>query len=308
MVQLCFLTQSASRMASNKMNLKRSASPIGGGDRRDLSGSFVPGDYDVICGKGKGCFNHQGNKNFRKIVGLFLESYSEASSKLEKSAIVSAIIQTVRSQSGEGGFVKKDSSTGLWVEVGDHLAREKVGQTIRDALHFQYRSSTKAKKKRRQVEQAKASANMNQISMSHFEISSKINGLKDKVTETSTDRQLSDLFTQANLEILNELNRLNQLRPVEAAPETTMANLGQASLPMPSLPRPPSPRPQSFSNHNAIINDMSFSLPMNYQPHMQNPSLQNLLSPATLLQDSRNFLQENGVYDDDDDSVSVYPL
>lgn len=64
-------------------------------------------------------------------------------------------------------------------------SREKVGQTIRDALHFQYRSSTKAKKKRRQVEQAKASANMNQISMSHFEISSKINDLKDKVTETS---------------------------------------------------------------------------------------------------------------------------
>ena len=71
---------------------------------------------------GKGCFNHEGNKNFRKIVGLFLESYSEATSKLEKSAIVSAIIQTVRSQSGEGGFVKKDTRTGFWQEVGDHLA------------------------------------------------------------------------------------------------------------------------------------------------------------------------------------------
>lgn len=51
MVQLCFLTQ-ASRMASNKFNMKRSASPSGGGDRRDLSSSFVPRDYDVICGKG----------------------------------------------------------------------------------------------------------------------------------------------------------------------------------------------------------------------------------------------------------------
>jgi hypothetical protein len=60
-----------------------------------------------------------------------------------------------------------------------------TGQTIRDALHFQYRSSTKAKKKRRQTEQAKANANMTEISKAHLEISSKIDDLKSKVRETS---------------------------------------------------------------------------------------------------------------------------
>ena len=77
-----------------------------------------------------------------------------------------------------------DPLTGVWQEVGDHLAREKVGQTIRDALHSNYKSSTKAKKKRRQAEQAKADDSMTMISSSHFQISSKIEDLMAKVTTT----------------------------------------------------------------------------------------------------------------------------
>ena len=111
-----------------------------------------------------------------------LDRYSEASTKLEKSTIVSSILQTVRSQSPEGGFIKLDPASGTWQEVGDHLAREKVGQTIRDALHSNYRSSTKAKKKRRQAEQAKAEDSMTIISSAHTQISSKIEDLMAQVT------------------------------------------------------------------------------------------------------------------------------
>ena len=38
---------------------------------------------------------------------------------------------------------------------GDHVAREKVGQTMRDMLHTKYKSSTKSKKHRRKEIQAK---------------------------------------------------------------------------------------------------------------------------------------------------------
>lgn len=71
---------------------------------------------------GKGCFNHEGNKKYRKSVEFFLERYSNAKSKVDKSVIVSAIIDTVRSRADGGGFVKKDVSTGHWYEVGDLLA------------------------------------------------------------------------------------------------------------------------------------------------------------------------------------------
>lgn len=131
-----------------------------------------------------------------------------------------------------------------------------------------------------------------------------------------TDRQLSDLFTQANLEILNELNRLNQMRSGETQqqqqqPQPVMASRGQQQRSMPSLPTQPlQMQQQSFSMNNFNLNDMNFAFPMAFQGQMQNPSLQNLLSPATIVQDhTRGLQQENKYDDDDDDSVSaIYPL
>lgn len=89
---------------------------------------------------------------------MHLERYAAATTKQDKSRIVSEIVDTIRKSSPDGGFVKLDPLTGSWREVGDHLAREKVGQTLRDSLHTKYSSSTKAKKQRRQAEKARARA------------------------------------------------------------------------------------------------------------------------------------------------------
>ena len=70
---------------------------------------------------------------------------------MEKSLIVTTIVDAVRDVSPNGGFVKKDPKTGVWYDVGDPLAREKIGQTIRDQLHSKYKSSTQAKKERRKA-------------------------------------------------------------------------------------------------------------------------------------------------------------
>jgi hypothetical protein len=120
-----------------------------------LPEDFVPGDDDVICGRGRNCFNHNGNERFRRIVTGYLEQYSKSSSKMEKSYILSDIVAKVRKSSPNGGgFVKKCPETKRFYEVGCFLAREKTSQAFRDALHDQYKSSNSAKKKRRQVSQA----------------------------------------------------------------------------------------------------------------------------------------------------------
>ena len=86
-----------------------------------------------------------------------LEKYSAASSRPEKSEILSSIVAEVRLNSPQGGFVKQDTASGKWFEVGDFLAREKTSQAFRDALHENYRSSKKSKhEKRRQRTKAKA--------------------------------------------------------------------------------------------------------------------------------------------------------
>ena len=107
-----------------------------------LSKDFEPGNFDVICGRGKTCYNHPGNINFRKLVETYLTQYDNARSKVAKSMVVSAIANDVRRQSPTGGFVKQDTDTGMWVEVGEYMAREKIGQALRDSLHMKYRSST----------------------------------------------------------------------------------------------------------------------------------------------------------------------
>ena len=118
-----------------------------------LSESFTPGINDVILGRGRKCYSHPGNKKLADMVKLMLAPYSIADTKKAKSEIIFNIVIQVREQSKEGGgFVKLDESTGRYYEVGNHLAREKVSQTFRDALSVKYKSSTSAKSYRRKQE------------------------------------------------------------------------------------------------------------------------------------------------------------
>ena len=92
---------------------------------RKLIGFNGPSRNDVICARGKKALLHPGNLAFRKLVNSKLDEYSMARSKLQKSAIVTDIVDMIRRGSPEGGFVKEKN--GEWYEVGDHIAREKTG-------------------------------------------------------------------------------------------------------------------------------------------------------------------------------------
>jgi hypothetical protein len=120
-----------------------------GHNKRLLPESFTPGPYDVIFGRGRKVFMHEGNQRFRTVVADSLQEYSDTTTKMEKSYLLCDIVAKVRNNSPNGGFVKKDPKNGRWHEVGDFLAREKTSQAFRDALHDQYKSSNTAKKMRR---------------------------------------------------------------------------------------------------------------------------------------------------------------
>ena len=113
-----------------------------------LSKDFVPSNLDVICARGKHIYDHEGNRRFRSLVKDHLPTYSQCVTKMQKTQLVSHIIDTVRRASPHGGFVKQVNGT--WYEVGNRRAKEKTGQTMRDLLHTRYASSTKAKARARQ--------------------------------------------------------------------------------------------------------------------------------------------------------------
>ena len=104
----------------------------GRAQRKILDADWTPCSWSVICARTKDARNHMGNKRLRVLVDSHVEKYAKAS-RIEKGIIVSSIIDSVRQASNGGGFVKQDKA-GIWTEVGDAVAREKVGQSIREGL------------------------------------------------------------------------------------------------------------------------------------------------------------------------------
>jgi hypothetical protein len=192
-----------------------------------LQATFTPGPFDVICGRGKVAKNHSGNRHFRNKVQEALLEYSRSDFKLGKSMIVSDIVESVRRGSPLGGFVKWCSCSciktndeedhehgggGQWFEVGDHLAREKVGQSFRDLLHVQYKSSTKAKRKRRTEEVNEFEVDMEQIASSNLSVRQHSKKLQMSLEQAVvvgvkkvSDMQVLRLFTNTNIELLQAL-------------------------------------------------------------------------------------------------------
>lgn len=108
-----------------KKQTVRLAKGLAAHNMKPLSESFELGEYDVICGRGRKCFNHIGNKRFRKIVKDYLPKYADASAKLDKTFIICDVVNRIRKNSPNGGFVKKDPMSGRYFEVGDFLAVSK---------------------------------------------------------------------------------------------------------------------------------------------------------------------------------------
>jgi hypothetical protein len=179
-----------------------------------LDAAYSLSNHDVICGRGKVCFNHPGNQKLRELVASSLKIYSQAACKVEKSIIVSNIVDVIRRGSPNGGFVKQDPSGHYWLEVGDRLAREKVGQTLRDALSTQYRSSRGAKNMRRKMDQTQSRNQEDTTTTSellieqcNYEVSAVMVQLTTEVNEDLPDAKCEELFTAANVAILEKVKR-----------------------------------------------------------------------------------------------------
>jgi len=193
-----------------------------------LPSSFIPSSYDVICAQGKEAKNHTGNIYYRKLITEALDAYSQATSRMEKSQIVTDIVETVTTNAlydagdgseghdhgstesvsggggGYGGFIKKDRATGRYYQVGDDFAREKIGQNLRDSLSNKYKSSTKAKRTRRLAASTDLNKQVERLIQSNPLVQHKREMLHSKCMneENTTEYCMNQLFMQTNLEIL----------------------------------------------------------------------------------------------------------
>lgn len=117
-----------------------------------------------------------GNIRFRKLVEANALLYVEAQTKFEKTKAIADLIEKIRHDSPDGGFVKKDFYTGRWYEIGLERARDKVGHAIRKAADKlveqkedrKQKKGGKAKAAAKESQQHRTTESMNSSSPSQF--------------------------------------------------------------------------------------------------------------------------------------------
>lgn len=109
---------------------------------KPLPQDFTPTGYSVILGRGKGSYNYVGNKRCRVIVKSFLDDFYGRETRSERAVTVSKVISVIRKAAPIGAFVKLDG--GLWHEVSDKIAREKIFTMFRDVRDAECREALRA--------------------------------------------------------------------------------------------------------------------------------------------------------------------
>eukprot|EP00980_Cylindrotheca_fusiformis_P014055 scaffold3670_cov124-Cylindrotheca_fusiformis.AAC.31 len=157
-----------------------------------LPADFVPQPYSVRIGRGKVCSDATGNRRLQVLASSYLEDYNNASTKMEKSVIVSKIVDAIKEACPVGAFIRRED--GKWWEVDDVSAREKVGTIIRDLLADKYRSSSKAKISRRQKHKQQNSSTTGTTSVAEKE--SSITGRTSVIEQDSATTSWTSVVDQ----------------------------------------------------------------------------------------------------------------
>ena len=98
-----------------------------------LPNHFQPRQIDVLCGRGRGVWDHVGNRRFKTMISEIAPKYATARTKMDKGAIVASMVDKLREQGVL--FVKKDNKTQSWYDIGEYQAREKTSHAIRDHIY-----------------------------------------------------------------------------------------------------------------------------------------------------------------------------
>lgn len=191
---------------------------------RPLHEGFAPRPHDVICARGKKAFNHPGNKYFRTLVQRNTPRYAKVTSKIERSIIVTEIIDEIRSNKG-CGFVKFDGT--VWVDVGELLAREKAGQLFRNSLSTMYRSSVKSKKLRRKDVTSRLHISTHVVMTSNTDVNAIMQTMADESERRNelSDEDIMALFTYRNQQMLHVIKNDNELKQRFATAETSSSTV-----------------------------------------------------------------------------------
>jgi hypothetical protein len=95
------------------------------------SGIVHPHDHDVLAGRGNFVNYHAGNEHFRHLVRKYKVDYVQCP-KPQKGKFSKLIVDEIQNRTPPGRFLKQDSSTKLWYDIGEKKAMDKTRQALRE--------------------------------------------------------------------------------------------------------------------------------------------------------------------------------
>ena len=111
--------------------------------------SLVPGEKDVLCGRGGFTINHPGNKKYRAVIKTNKAVYNQCRLHAEKRDVSIAIVAAIREGGGRFLQPRKVEDTNqtaagtiTWCEIGDPKAVEKTLQALREKSSNTLRTRT----------------------------------------------------------------------------------------------------------------------------------------------------------------------
>lgn len=88
-----------------------------------------PTDNDVISGRGRGVWTHQGNIILKSVIKSHCEKYDKAANKSEKIKITNEVYEIMVSRGAR--YIRQEDEEGRWVELTKEEAREKTAKALR---------------------------------------------------------------------------------------------------------------------------------------------------------------------------------
>eukprot|EP00980_Cylindrotheca_fusiformis_P021909 scaffold8747_cov96-Cylindrotheca_fusiformis.AAC.4 len=109
--------------------------------RGNASPQCTPTDFDILCGRGRGSFLHQGNRKYLHILRSNIPPYLSAAKRSQKGDVVRSILSSLKSQGYR--FIKQEETTQTWHELDESEAYLRTAHALRDIIRKQ-----KSKKKK----------------------------------------------------------------------------------------------------------------------------------------------------------------
>jgi len=110
--------QASEKTSQSKSGIPYSMEPV-----------LVPGELDILLGRGRGAQNHKGNIHYRQVVETFRARYEQIPQKGAKTQLIREVVAVIYDNGGR--FLKQDSY-GRWIPVDPEVARDKVSHSFRN--------------------------------------------------------------------------------------------------------------------------------------------------------------------------------